>query len=74
MKVTAILPDDIINDVKEFTGGKNVTESLTHALNDWLYQKRLEKLNRKLKDNPVAFKEGYSADSIRNLSNRNDRS
>ncbi|WP_114748124.1 DUF2191 domain-containing protein [Pleomorphovibrio marinus] len=74
MKVTAILPDDMIEDVKAFTGGKNITDSLKKALNDWLYLKRIEKLNAKLSDCPVTFDEGYSAEKVRNLNNRHDRS
>ncbi len=73
MKVTAILPDDMIEDVKAFTGGKNITDSLIKALNDWLYLKRIEKLNAKLSSNPITFDEGYSAEKVRKLSNRNDR-
>ena len=74
MKVTAILPDDIIRDVKEFTGGKNITDSLVKALRDWLYQKRLENLNKKLSDHPVEFEKGFSAEKIRKLNNRYGRS
>jgi len=74
MKVTAILPDDLIQDVKEFTGGKNITESLKLALSDWLYQKRIERLDQQLSENPVQFHEHFDAETIRNLNNRNDRS
>lgn len=74
MKVTAILPDDLIQDVKEFTGGKNITESLKRALSDWLYQKRIERLNQQLSENPVEFQEDFDAETIRNINNRNDRS
>lgn len=74
MKVTAILPDDMIADVKAFTGGKNITDSLLKALSDWLYLKRIEKLNATLANSPVTFDEGYSAKKVRNLSNRYDRS
>lgn len=74
MKITAILPDDIVRDVKEFTGGKNITDSLVKALKDWLYMKRLEKLNRQLSDNPVEFDEDFSAEKIRKSNNRHDRS
>jgi len=74
MKVTAILPDDLIQDVKEFTGGKNITESLKRALSDWLYQKRIERLNQQLSENPVEFHEDFDAETIRNLNNRHDRS
>lgn len=70
MKVTAIIPDDIIHDVQEHTGGKNITDSLIKALNDWLYMKRIEKLNRELKNEPLQFKEGFSAEYIRKLNKR----
>lgn len=69
MKVTAILPDDMVSDVQEFTGGKNITDSLLKALNDWLYNKRIEKLNSSIKKNPIEFVEGFTAEKIRTLNN-----
>lgn len=69
MKVTAIIPDDIINDVQKFTKGKNITDSLIKALNDWLYVKRIEILNKELSREPVNFKEGFTAEKIRKLEN-----
>jgi len=70
MKVTAIIPDEIIKDVQKYTEGKNITDSLIKALNDWLYAKRVENLNEKLAHNPFQFKKGYSAEGIRNLNKR----
>lgn len=70
MKVTAIIPDDIIKDVQKFTEGKNITDSLITALNDWLYAKRLDMLNKELSKKPVSFVEGFSSESIRKLNNR----
>jgi hypothetical protein len=70
MKVTAIIPDEIINDVRKYTEGKNITDSLIKALNDWLYAKRIENLNDRLSNNPLQFQEGFSAEQIRNLNNR----
>lgn len=70
MKVTAIIPDDIIQDVRKYTEGKNITDSLIKALNDWLYTKRIESLNEKLTRNPVQFKDGFTSDEIRKRSNR----
>lgn len=70
MKVTALIPDEIIADVRKYTGGKNITDSLIRALNDWLYVKRLENLNEKLGQNPLQFQDGFSAEDIRKLSNR----
>ena len=70
MKVTAIIPDDLIRDVKEYSGGKNITDSLIKALTDWLYAKRTEKLNRELRNEPLQFQEGFSAEYIRKLNKR----
>ena len=70
MQVTAIIPDEIISDVQKFTEGRNITDSLIKALNDWLYAKRIENLHKELSKNPVQFKEGYSAESIRKRNNR----
>ena len=70
MKVTAIIPDEIIMDVQKFTEGKNITDSLIKALNDWLYQKRIVELSEKLNRSPIQFKEGFTADGIRKLNNR----
>ncbi|MBV6641800.1 MAG: DUF2191 domain-containing protein [Cyclobacteriaceae bacterium] len=74
MKVTAIIPDDLIKDVKDFTGGKNITDSLIKALSDWLYQKRIERLNKQLSDSPLKFKDNFDAEKVRDLNNRYDRS
>ena len=65
MKVTAIIPDDLMKDVQEFSEGKNITDSLIKALTDWLYTKRIQKLNAELKKNPLEFNGGFSAESIR---------
>ncbi len=70
MKVTAIIPDDIIKDVQKYTEGKNITDSLVKALNDWLYAKRIEQLNNSLAEEPVKFSDGFTAKSVRKLNNR----
>ena len=70
MKVTAIIPDEIISDVRKYTDGKNITDSLIKALNEWLYAKRIDSLNDELSKGPVKFKDGFSADYIRRLNNR----
>jgi len=70
MKVTAIIPDEIISDVQEYTNGKNITESIIRALTDWLYIKRIQKLNNEVKNEPLKFADGYSAYQVRKLSKR----
>ena len=66
MKVTALIPDDIINDVQEYTEGKNITDSLIKSLSDWLYIKRIQKLNREVRKNPLMFEDGFNAETLRN--------
>ena len=70
MKVTAIIPDDIVKDVQKYTEGKNITDSLVKALIDWLYTKRIEQLNNGLANDPVKFKDGFTAEGTRKLNNR----
>ena len=72
MKVTTILPDDLIADIKSYAKGKNLTESLITALNDWRYHKRVEELNRQLNEEPIEFNDGFSAEKIRKMNNRYD--
>jgi hypothetical protein len=66
MKVTAIIPDDIINDVQEYTEGRNITDSLIKALSDWLYIKRIQKLNSEVRKKPLRFADGFDAETLRN--------
>ena len=67
MKVTALIPDDLVNEVKEVASGKNLTESLIIALKEWLNIQKLRTLRQKVKKNPLKFSSGFSADSVRDL-------
>ena len=67
MKVTALIPDEIIIDVQEYTNGKNITDSITKALSDWLYIKRIQKLNSELRCEPFEFVEDFDAEKLRNI-------
>ena len=69
MKVTAIIPNEIINEVHKYAKGKNVSDSLIIALNEWLYTRRIEQLNDSLSKKPLQFQDGYSAEQIRKLNN-----
>ena len=53
MKVTAILPDELIHSVKNYSHGKNITESLKIALNEWVSQQKVKSLVEKVKSNPL---------------------
>ncbi len=65
MKVTAILPDELIDEVKHYSKGKNITESLIIALMDWIALQKIKELNKKIKKEPLKFKKDFSADKIR---------
>jgi len=49
MKITALVPEELIQDVKKYSGGKNITESIIIALNDYINRQRIKKSVQKLK-------------------------
>jgi len=68
MKVTALIPDELIDEVKKLTGGTNITESLIIALNDYAARQRALKVIQKVKKQPLSFRAGFSATRVRKLS------
>ena len=70
MKVTAILPDKLINDIKQYTGAKNITESLIVALNEWLALRKIKDLNILIKNHPLHFSSEFSSSKIRELNRK----
>ena len=68
MKVTALIPDDLVSDVKQLTQGKNITESLIKALSEWVSIQKIKTLNTKVAKNPLIFQDGFSASSARKIS------
>ncbi|MBA7619920.1 hypothetical protein ES703_27262 [subsurface metagenome] len=67
MKVTAIISDNLISEVKKYAKGKNLTESLTIALKEWLAVKRIKELNNLVKESPLEFNESFSTEKIREI-------
>ncbi|TGK81250.1 hypothetical protein EHQ31_13340 [Leptospira montravelensis] len=65
MKVTAILPDDLITEVQKYTEGKNITDSLQKALSEWVKLAKVKKLNEKLRKKPLEFAINFSAEKVR---------
>ena len=70
MKITAILPDNLIEEVKEFTKGKNLTEGLIIALKEWSNLRHIKELNKKIEKTPLKFSTDFNADDIRELNRR----
>lgn len=67
MKVTALLPDQLIQDAKQLSQGKNITNALVIALSEWIAIKKIQILNKKIAEKPLQFQRGYSASRIRRL-------
>lgn len=70
MKVTAILPDDLINEIKLYSKGKNITESLKIALRDWIALQKIKELNQEIRKRPLKFKKDFSADKVRSINRK----
>ena len=70
MKVTAIISDELIKEVKKLTKGKNITESVTIALKEWLALKKVKELNQVIREEPLEFDVDFSAERARESSRR----
>jgi hypothetical protein len=53
MKVTAIIADELVNNVKAYTRSSTVTEAITIALKDWLDIYNVKELNKIISKNPI---------------------
>ena len=70
MKVTALIPNHLVHEVTGFAKGKNLTESLVIALSEWIFLKKLEKLNQVIAAKPLEFAASFSAAKIRQLNRK----
>ena len=58
MKVTAMIPDELINAVKERTQSPTITEAISIALKDWVDLHDIKELNKKVARNPLRLDDG----------------
>ena len=70
MKVTALLPDQLVEEVKAHAKGQTLTESLILALEEWLRLKKIAQLNEQVHQQPLEFSKGFSTASTRKLNRR----
>ena len=70
MKVTVLLPDQLIEEVKAHAKGQTLTESLTLALEEWLRLKKISHLNEQVRQHPLEFSKRFSALRTRTLNRR----
>jgi len=55
MKVTALIPDELVKEVRQFASGKNLSESLIIALKEWSSIQKLKALKKKSRKNLSSF-------------------
>jgi hypothetical protein len=65
MKVTAIIPDELVEEIRKYTGGKNITDSLIIALKAWLSSEKMKELNRTVDENPLEFNDKFDIQTFR---------
>lgn len=65
MKITALVPNELMSEVKDLTNGKNITDALVKALSDWVSIQKIRRLNKDVDDSPLKFQDGFDASSVR---------
>lgn len=68
MKVTAIIPDELVKETQALSHAKNITEAMIVALNSYVSLKKLKAMGESVKKNPLQFK--YTAEEIRDLNRK----
>ena len=69
-KVTAMIPDAVLAELKAHAPARTLTESLIKALEDWISTCKLRDLNAEVRKTAFEFIEGYNAENIRELNRR----
>ncbi|WP_075351477.1 type II toxin-antitoxin system VapB family antitoxin [Algoriphagus marinus] len=68
MKVTALIEDELIKEVMELSGSKNITEALKMALNEYRTRKKMRNLSEEIAAEPLEFY--YGASELRELNQK----
>ena len=61
MKVTALFPDQLIEDVKAHAKGQTLTESFDARFGGVVQLKKIARLNEQVQHRPLEFAKGFSA-------------
>jgi hypothetical protein len=70
MKVTTTISDQIVEEIKAFSGAKTITKALHIALKEWIELKRVKELNSEVKKRPLKFHDHFSARAVRDLNRK----
>ncbi len=70
MKVTALIPDDLMREVRQISKGENTTQAIIIALSEWISVRKLRTLTQSIKKDPLKFCPGFSASKVRESNRR----
>jgi hypothetical protein len=65
MKVTAIIPDELVKETQTISNARNITEAMIIALKTYFSIAKLKAMGEQIYKKPLQFK--YTAEEIRNL-------
>ena len=65
MKVTAIIPDDLVKETQTISHAKNITEAMIIALNAYISIEKLKAMGESINKNPLTFE--HTAEEIREI-------
>jgi len=65
MKVTAIIPDELVKETQILSHAKNITEAMITALNAYISIEKLKAMGEMINKNPLQFK--HTAEEIREI-------
>ncbi|EKB48560.1 type II toxin-antitoxin system VapB family antitoxin [Cecembia lonarensis] len=68
MKVTAIIPQELIEEAMELSKADTITEALKVALVSYIRSQKLKQIGTSIMSEPLEFK--YSAQELRDLNRR----
>ncbi|MCK9640308.1 MAG: DUF2191 domain-containing protein [Prolixibacteraceae bacterium] len=65
MKVTAIIPDELVREAQLLSNAKNITDAMIIALNNYVSLQKLKAMGETINKNPLQFK--HTAQEIRDI-------
>jgi hypothetical protein len=65
MKVTAMIPDELVIETKAISHAKNITEAVIVALKAYIAIEKLKAMGESIHKNPLKFK--HTAEEIREI-------
>jgi hypothetical protein len=65
MKVTALIPDPLVADVRSLAQGKSLTDSLVLALSEWTETRKSLLVADKVKAKPLSFRRVSRSNALR---------